>query len=64
MKTDTSRENYWTSRVSAVAGEKVFIRGYDLEDLIGDLPFTAATYLLIRGELPTPAQVCASWTVS
>jgi citryl-CoA lyase len=57
MKTDTRHETYWTSRVSAVTGEKVFIRGYDLEELIGDLPFTAATYLLIRGELPTPAQV-------
>jgi len=57
MKTEPLQETYWTSRVSAVTAEKVFIRGYDLEDLIGDLPFTAATYLLIRGELPTPAQV-------
>jgi citryl-CoA lyase len=57
MKTDTPQDTYWTSRVSAVTGEKVFIRGYDLQDLIGDLPFTAATYLLIRGDLPTPSQV-------
>lgn len=57
MKTDATQDTYWTSRVSAVTAEKVFIRGYDLEDLVGDLPFTAAVYLLIRGDLPTPSQV-------
>lgn len=57
MTTGTAQNAYWTSRVSAVTTEKVFIRGYDLEDLIGNLPFTAAVYLLIRGDLPTPSQV-------
>lgn len=57
MNEDATRDTYWTSRVSAVTAEKVFIRGYDLEDLIGDLPFTAAIYLLVRGELPSPSQV-------
>jgi citrate synthase len=57
MTTDTAQNAYWTTRVSAVTAEKVFIRGYDLEELIGDLPFTAAVYLLVRGELPTTSQV-------
>src|SRR5581483_4986164 len=59
MTSPVSPDRYWTSRISAVTGEKVYIRGYDLENLIGDLPFTAAAYLLIRGRLPTPSQVRA-----
>ncbi len=56
MTTAVPADRYWSTRVSEVTGEKVLIRGYDLEQLIGNLPFTAATYLLIRGELPTPSQ--------
>lgn len=48
---------YWATQVSTVSDEKVSIRGYDLESLIrAGLPFTVATYLLIRGQLPTPSQ--------
>lgn len=46
---------YWQSEISEIEPEHVFVRGYDLEDLIG-IPFGAATYLLIRGDLPTPQQ--------
>lgn len=56
MTTDAAASRYWTTQVSAVTGDKVYIRGYDLEDLIGQLPFTSAVYLLIRGDLPTPSQ--------
>ncbi|MBA6440768.1 citryl-CoA lyase [Streptomyces sp. GMR22] len=52
----TEADRYWHSSVSRVTPHKVFIRGYDLEDLVGGLPFTAASYLLIKGELPTPQQ--------
>lgn len=50
-----SEAKYWQSEVSEIEPKHVFVRGYDLEDLIG-IPFGAATYLLIRGELPTPQQ--------
>jgi citryl-CoA lyase len=53
---ESSTNPYWSSRVSEVTADKVLIRGYDLESLIGKLPFTAAVYLLIRGELPSPSQ--------
>ncbi len=49
-------ERYWTSSVSRVDESTVRIRGYDLEELIGGVSFSAATYLLIRGSLPTPEQ--------
>jgi citryl-CoA lyase len=53
----TSPDTYWTTSVSKVSDTKVLIRGYDLQELIGNLSFTSAVYLLIRGELPTASQV-------
>lgn len=53
---DQQPEPYWHSAVSKVTPTKVYVRGYDLEDLVGGLPFTAATFLLVKGRLPTPAE--------
>ena len=47
---------YWSSAVSDVQDNTVYIRGYDLGDLIGKLSFADATYLLIRGQLPSAGQ--------
>ena len=47
---------YWRTAVSDVQDNTVYIRGYDLGDLIGKLSFADATYLLIRGQLPTAGQ--------
>jgi citrate synthase len=47
----------WTSSVSRVDGDTVRIRGYDLEELIGGMSFTASCFLLIRGRLPSPPEV-------
>lgn len=51
----SSEPRYWHSTISEVEPEHVFVRGYDLEDLIG-LPFGAATFLLIKGRIPTPLE--------
>jgi citryl-CoA lyase len=48
---------YWTSSVSRVEGDKVLIRGYDLESLIGGQSFSASCFLLVRGRLPTPSEL-------
>lgn len=52
-----SEENskYWSTGISEIEPKQVFVRGYDLEQLIG-IPFSAATYLLIKGTYPTPQQ--------
>ena len=50
---------YWTSTVSRIDGDRVRIRGYDLEELIGGQTFTASAFLLLRGRLPTPDEVRA-----
>ena len=49
-------QRYWQTAVSEATPTHVFIRGYDLEDLIGELPFTAAAFLLIKGRVPTPRE--------
>lgn len=48
--------SYWTTAVSDVANDDVFIRGVSLGALIGRLPFSAACFLLIRGKMPTPGE--------
>lgn len=55
--TENSNENarYWRTEVSAITPETVYVRGYKLDDLIG-LPFTAATFLMIKGRLPSPEE--------
>ncbi len=47
---------HWKSAVSVVEDAAIYVRGYDLTQVMGSLPFSAATFLLIRGVLPTPSQ--------
>lgn len=49
-------DRYWQTSISEITPETVFIRGYRLEDLIGT-SFTTATFLMIKGRLPSPAEV-------
>ncbi len=46
---------YWRTEISAITPETVYIRGYKLDDLIG-MSFTATTFLMIKGRLPSPAE--------
>jgi citryl-CoA lyase len=52
----TTTDAYWTTNVSDVEDADVYIRGYSLGQLIGRIPFSAATFLLIRGRIPTPGE--------
>lgn len=54
-KSDTGSA-YWTTSVSDVVDDDVYIRGYSLGALIGRLPFSAVSFLLIRGRMPTPGE--------
>jgi citryl-CoA lyase len=56
MTAEANNNAYWTTDVADVIESDVFIRGYSLAELTGRMPFSAATYLLIRGEIPTPGQ--------
>jgi len=44
------------TKISWVEAEKISLRGFAAEDLIGKISFGAALYLLLRGELPTVEQ--------
>jgi citrate synthase len=49
-------EQSWSTAVGEVAHGVINVRGYPLADIIGGLSFADATFLTIRGELPTPGQ--------
>lgn len=49
-------QKYWTSAISDIVKTDVFVRGYSLGELIGRMPFSAATFLLIRGRIPTQGE--------
>jgi citrate synthase len=44
----------WTTNLSYTSENGIIIRGYDLNELIGNIPFPSVLYLLFTGELPSP----------
>jgi citrate synthase len=44
---------HWRTAISYKTREKIIIRGYDCNDLIGNLDFGEAAFLVWKGELPT-----------
>lgn len=52
----STQKPYWSSSISDIEETSVFIRGYDLGDMIGKLDFASATFLLIRGRLPSAGE--------
>jgi len=49
-------DRYWETELSYTSEDGIYIRGYDLGELIGTLPFPSVLYLLYTGELPEPHQ--------
>ncbi|HEX3759112.1 MAG TPA: citryl-CoA lyase [Kofleriaceae bacterium] len=47
---------WWTTEIIAIAPGEIAIRGYPIEELIGNVGFSDMVYLLLRGELPARAQ--------
>src|SRR5512140_1215027 len=45
----------WPSALTEITPNKILIRGYPVDELMGRLGFAEAVYLLLMGELPTPA---------
>lgn len=45
----------WQTALTAIEPNKILIRGYPLDEMMGRLSFADAVYLLLMGELPTPA---------
>ena len=45
----------WSTALTSIAPNAIMVRGYHLDELMGRLSFADAVYLLLMGELPTPA---------
>jgi citrate synthase len=48
-------EQTWKTSITAIEPNKVVIRGYRIDDLMGRISFGEMVYLVLKGELPTPA---------
>ncbi len=46
-------EKKWKTAITRHIGHDTYIRGYKLLDLVGNLTFSQAIYLLLKGELPS-----------
>jgi citrate synthase len=45
----------WQTALTSIAPNSILIRGYALDEMMGRLSFADAVYLLLMGELPSPA---------
>ena len=45
-------ENHWDTKVTDVAPNKVMVRGYRIDELMGKVSFAQAIWLILMGELP------------
>src|SRR6187399_812325 len=52
---DRTSSARWQSSLTEIEPNKILIRGYPLDEMMGRLGFAEAVYLLLMGELPTPA---------
>lgn len=48
-------EHQWKTKLSYTSDDGIQIRGYDLGQMIGVVPYPSALYLLFTGELPSPS---------
>ena len=55
-KSDNPWDGYWTTKIGSASKGRILVRGYPAETLIERLNFAQATYLVIKGELPSAAQ--------
>ncbi|PYL77007.1 MAG: citryl-CoA lyase [Verrucomicrobia bacterium] len=52
---EAEKRAVWHSAITRIEPNKVALRGYDIAELMGRVPFGAAVYLILIGELPSPA---------
>jgi citrate synthase len=45
----------WATGITAIEPNKILVRGYALDDLMGRVSFGDAIYLVLTGDLPTPS---------
>src|SRR5438046_2158442 len=55
LMSEADKSAVWNTAVTRVEANKVAVRGYNIADLMGQVSFGAAVYLILSGELPSPA---------
>ena len=50
-----TQDGRWQTSLTSITPNKILIRGYPVDEMMGRLSFADAVYLLLMGELPTPA---------
>ncbi len=50
-----TEELHWKSAITDVRPNKVRLRGYSIDQLMGKISFSQAIYLALKGELPSPS---------
>jgi citrate synthase len=48
-------DDRWQTALTSIAPNSILIRGYPVDEMMGRLSFADAVYLLLMGELPSPA---------
>lgn len=47
-------ELHWKTAITAIQPNKISVRGYPIDKLMGKITFSQAIYLILKGELPSP----------
>ncbi len=55
LMSEADKKAVWHSGITQIQPNKVAVRGYDIAELMGRVSFGAAVYLILTGELPSPA---------
>ena len=55
LMSEADKKAVWNSSITRVEPNRVAVRGYDISELMGRVSFGAAVYLVLTGELPSPA---------
>src|ERR1044072_6210202 len=55
LMSEADKKAVWHSGITQIQPNKVAVRGYDIAELMGRVSFGAAGYLILTGELPSPA---------
>src|SRR5436305_13167572 len=54
-QTRATSDERWQTSLTAIEANTIQVRGYSVDEMMGRLGFAEAVYLLLMGELPTPA---------
>src|SRR5436189_2060914 len=55
LMSEADKKAVWNTAITRVEPNRVAVRGYDIAELMGRGSFGAAVYLILTGELPSPA---------